>query len=378
MFTFIHARSVSDIVDPSTTLGIEITVPEIAALCGLGNIDGQHGMAATPEAWRGKAAIEIALDCDVPPNGATLATSRPDLDSIGAMAVLVLRSLGLAEHIDRELVAAIAAADSFQSSAKWEPRSLPTEENPWPSGQTTVDSDPRIAHLGMICSPRRGDFAELWTLADRVFVIAWALTAKSCDYIDGSQLIDRWALQSPIANECGSTAGIDADHWLASAYGSVHQSRRELARAAQVPGALVDRGSFVEVRVEHAGALSLGYCLRPVVVAFDQANRGKVTIAAYGDGHLNARRLCEYLTDLEFAAHPWWREQLADMTLGPVVSHGELPARCVAVPTDRDGKPVTAPQWGGPRNMCSSPQVPEGTRLSEQTISDAVARYVIV
>lgn len=375
MFKFIHAKTTADIVDPSTTLGIEITVPEIAALCGLGNVDGQHGMVATSEAWRGKAAIEIALDCDLPLDGAALVTSRPDLDSIGAMAILVLRSLGLAEHIDRELVAAIAAADSFRPPAKWEPRPLPTEKHPWPSGQTTVDSSSKIAHLGMICSPRRGDLAESWSLADRVFVIAWALQAKSIEYICTSQTMDRRALMEPIAAACGSTANIDADHWLALVYGAVHDSRRMLARAAHIPGALVDRGSFVEVRVERAGAFSLGYCLRPVVAAFDQANRGKVTIAAYADGHLDAKRLCEYLTDLEFADHPWWREQLADMTLGPVVSHGELPVKCIAVPTDRDGKPVTAPQWGGPRNMCSSPQVPGGTRLSEQTIADAVARF---
>ena len=42
MFKFIEAKEVSNITDPSTTLGIEVTDPEVAALCGLGNLDGQH------------------------------------------------------------------------------------------------------------------------------------------------------------------------------------------------------------------------------------------------------------------------------------------------------------------------------------------------
>lgn len=72
-------------------LGIEVTVPELAAACELGNLDPQHtgGTATT-------AAIEEAVSCPLPPHGATLATVRADLDSLGSMAVLTLRSQGLA------------------------------------------------------------------------------------------------------------------------------------------------------------------------------------------------------------------------------------------------------------------------------------------
>ena len=37
------------------------------------------------------AAIEAALDCDLPPEGTTLTTVRPDMDAFGAMVVLGLR-----------------------------------------------------------------------------------------------------------------------------------------------------------------------------------------------------------------------------------------------------------------------------------------------
>jgi hypothetical protein len=213
MFKFVHAKTAADIIDPSTTLGIEITVPEIAGLCGLGNIDGQHGHSSTlraehfsvieyaggsaryvpfgPAEMAGRAAIEVAMSVPrflpdryacphcgsdrygsgctenasaacvgghVPPF--TMATSRPDLDSIGAMAEFVLRELDLDRAVDTALVSAIAAADSFRPAAEWAPSPLPTEEKPWPRGAASVDSTPGVAHLGLICSPRRGDFTE--------------------------------------------------------------------------------------------------------------------------------------------------------------------------------------------------------------------------
>lgn len=61
-------------------------MPTLAERC-MANLDPQHlgGDVAT-------AAIQAALAMwrELPPDGATLATIRPDLDSIGAMAVLEL------------------------------------------------------------------------------------------------------------------------------------------------------------------------------------------------------------------------------------------------------------------------------------------------
>jgi hypothetical protein len=405
MFKFIEAKKPSDILDPSTTLGIEITVPEVATRCGLGNLDGQHGTGSVPydegainallgrNDWGG-AAIAIALAVYPPVDGTIFATSRPDLDSIGAMAVLVLRSLGLAEHIDRELVKAIAAADSFRSGA-WTPCSLPTEESPWPRGASTIDSTPQTAHLGLVCSPRKGDFTESLSLAERVATIAIVLTRDFAEY---------HATMMRVFDACGVERGAfpGLDALIDRARREVRGSRLALVQAALDPAALTDHGSFVEVRVAHAGALSLGYCMRPVVVAFDQQVARKVTICGYTDGHLDAVGLTAELNRLELAARGFRaihldrvyadgrreraahavfsatlavKAQAAMATTGAVAS----PPFTVEFVTEyagdvfRDGLP---PSWGGPRNMCNSPQH-GGTTLADDAIVSAVKRFVI-
>lgn len=88
-----------------STLGIEVTVPELAAACGLGNIDPQHSGGQT-----NVAACQAALTAPIPPAGASLATVRADADSILAMAVLTARASGL--PIDTGLVNRVGAADS--------------------------------------------------------------------------------------------------------------------------------------------------------------------------------------------------------------------------------------------------------------------------
>ena len=67
------------------TLGIKVTEPSLAARCGLGNIDSQHGPKAPSDA---PTAIKAALDWPLPPASALLVTIRPDLDSLDVMAVL--------------------------------------------------------------------------------------------------------------------------------------------------------------------------------------------------------------------------------------------------------------------------------------------------
>lgn len=83
-----EARTHNDQVlgDGSTVLGIEVTVPELAARCGLGNLDPQHlgGDAQV-------AAIEAAWTHSLPPDGSALVTVRADADAVGAMAVLSYR-----------------------------------------------------------------------------------------------------------------------------------------------------------------------------------------------------------------------------------------------------------------------------------------------
>lgn len=114
------ALSPSDIPSALSTLrdtpalGIEVTIPKLAQACSLGNIDPQHlgGDAA-------RAAIEDAVEVDLPPDGTLLATVRADADSVGGMAVLVLRSRGveIAGSIG-ERVRAIADADK-EATGPW-------------------------------------------------------------------------------------------------------------------------------------------------------------------------------------------------------------------------------------------------------------------
>lgn len=111
---------------PEQALGIEVTIPAIAALCSLGNIDPQHSDSGNANV----AAIDAAMDWPLPPAGSTLATIRADLDSIGAMAVLLLRAADQAFSLRK--VNAISAYDRFavepwqaqQPEPDWEIRAL--------------------------------------------------------------------------------------------------------------------------------------------------------------------------------------------------------------------------------------------------------------
>jgi hypothetical protein len=132
MFNFIE--SPKRITAPSQTLGIEATRPDTIQRCGLGNIDEQHRQGGD-----GRAAIEVALTYPLPADGTHLVTDRPDLDSIGAMAVLSIRLLGVELSLPAlERIAMVAAADSFHAPAEWAPSPLPTVEQPWPSGPAAM------------------------------------------------------------------------------------------------------------------------------------------------------------------------------------------------------------------------------------------------
>ena len=107
-------------------LGIEMTLPEYVDKCTLGNIDPQHtdGDITT-------AAIDIAVHMPVPGDEALMVTVRPDIDAFGAMALLNLRQKGL--DLNDEIlsrVKAISISDTF-ANGDWEPKPLPTRENPW-------------------------------------------------------------------------------------------------------------------------------------------------------------------------------------------------------------------------------------------------------
>lgn len=469
MYKFAHIRTTADITDPEHTLGIEVTIPELAARCGLGNIDGQHGtgicwrseMGASSDRWAGRAAIDIATEIRLPivqppaldahgncPTGSTidawlracgasghtptaidrarfcahgwtgaqidaelangrivLATVRPDLDSIGAMAALILRQLGWvfsrddAEEDDLRnqnfsriaapstygRIRRISGVDSFRPAAEWAPSPLPTVECPWSDRPGPVDATEDLAFVDAICSSRPGE--QALPLGERVAVVAcWLLWGHSIVTAFGvDDLSARKAHAAAIYAACSveRAAYIDTrwrdEQWdpytdalevMRRSRARVDASRRALAGAVRQWGAVrihcatcgahweagtstgcpLDAGpshhrdSVAVVRVAHAGALGLGYCVAPVVVAFDQATPSKVTIAAYGPQYVDMAALKERLNDAEAEAND-----------------------------DRDYLGT----WGGPPLMCLSPQKEDvRTRLSEQTIIDAVLASV--
>jgi hypothetical protein len=178
--------------DGRYVIGIEVTIPILAERCAL-NLD-HHGQDS------GKPpAIVQALDYLVPYK-ATLATVRPDLDSVGAMAVLSMRrmasdispcdteekgqfyrktGLGLNEssrtakpiygfEFKRRLTT-VADADvaALAASSDWQPRELPSTENPWPDAAAAGDREDLAAMAAAVSDFRvplegRVDWMTQW------------------------------------------------------------------------------------------------------------------------------------------------------------------------------------------------------------------------
>lgn len=401
VFNFIATTTPADITDPEHTLGIEVTIPAVADACGLGNVDPQHGHSR--EAFMALDCATSAISCvgtcvdTVLPSEGTLVTVRPDLDSIGAMALIVLRSTYLWTDNNNAVrddlwgrVMSIAKADSFTPSVEWSPSPLPTEENPWPRAGA-VDSTQGLAHLGMICSPRRGDVAL--PLAERVALIACWLRFGE-DGLPMNRTDEDGPVVSAIYKACGVEPWIATDAYplarIMDARARALASRRSLATEAQKTGAVVvsenprrcargecpvdvdtDGGCcctpcapIAIVRVSHAGAMGLGYCVAPVVIAFDQANPGKVTIAAYAARYLDVALLKARLNEAELA------ERVAASTCangGDFQEHAD--ARLAAF--------HAGDAWGGGATIVGSPQR-GGTKLNESTILEAVRACLLI
>jgi len=387
MFTFIATTNPADITDPKHTLGIEVTIPAVVAACGLGNVDPQHGHGSGPfvgnVATSAIAAVGTVVDAVLPTSG-VLVTTRPDLDSVGAMALIVLRSLGLwldGRGLVRPTlwrrVMSIAAADAFAPPGEWSPSPLPTLANPWPRAGA-VDSTEGLAHLGMICSPRRGDV--MLPLAERVAVIAcWLLMGE--DALPMNQTDENGPIVSAIYEACGVEPWVAMDAYplarIMAARERVLVSRRALAAEAHRSGALASWSRLMHddpavpadiavVKVAHAGAIGLGYCIAPVVAAFDQANPRKVTIAAYAPKYLDMAVLKAKLNEAEHA----WLQRAETLTCEEDSGYYEV--ACAAMAAFEAGN-----KWGGGATIVGSPQN-GGTKLDEDTILGVVRTCLLI
>lgn len=189
-------------------LGVEVTIPALAERCSLGNIDPQHlGGDAS------RAAIEEALTWPVPAPGSTLVTVRADADSVGAMAVLLLRAGGLLlaqGALDR--VALIAVADK-EASGPW-PGVRPT-----PSPEDLIGPATPVMHLA-------ADHAR--PLAERVELLAAWLSGDDVvqpildRYEDLALGEAREALASLNVTVDGPIAVVVGSHRLAMSIGYRH------------------------------------------------------------------------------------------------------------------------------------------------------------
>lgn len=243
-------------------LGVEVTEPALAGTCGLGNIDPQHAGGSTE-----RAAIDEALTWPLPSRGAQLATIRPDLDALGAMAILTMRAENITISAGvLERVRLISKVDRF-------------DHGPWPGPRTapeTLDDWRAFAHgpegLAAVAS---FVFDKSVDLASRVaWMQDWLMTGEPPQSYYNRLEARAYELQQAVRDQ------------------------RLDVRASAAPGIALVTGSEL-------GVLALGYRIAPVVIAAASANpvaEQKATIAQHDPTHADFTRLARELNLLE----PGW------------------------------------------------------------------------
>lgn len=315
-------------------IGIEVTIPDFAALC-LANIDPQHGGGTAEEqaaieatmSWVGprargegwfldglRAWVYPCPDCGdacehyctvtgmtIPEVPVTLATVRADLDSIGAMAVLELRrelatwvhlgttQTGFADRPDIDLrISMVAKSDKHGRGAWPGPRPLlrPGEKpeiesySGVPAGLAAVVSDFKLPAEERVKRMKQ-----------------WLLTG-TCEGLEQYQARaqtehDAAANQSRVFAIYGPTHGLK-DYPCSP--------DDNLALCGTSP-------AVAYVESTHRGATAIGYRVAPVLVAVNEqfgfggtARGRKFTVAQYATGHVDLKAA---LADLQ-ALEPGW------------------------------------------------------------------------
>ena len=255
------------------TLGIEVTLPRLAARCGLGNIDPQHGARARDGAV---AAIEACLDASLPPPGAVLVTIRPDLDALGGMALLTLRATACSAIsrarplLDR--VARVGRADSFNMGHWPGPRPMPT------SFEDLLDDG----------------------LGREIAVLSAAVADRKVPLEARVRAAGRWLVRGRLPSAHLEAAKIRATRLV------------ESLCAGETTVQILHQGRLAVVQSQTLGAHLLGYRAAPVIVLlnrehpFGDGRRGrKLTIAQFCSGHADLDAVAEALR----AREPGWGGQ---------------------------------------------------------------------
>ncbi len=216
--------------NPVGVVGIEVTVLSLAERC-VKNIDPQHTGGRSDRA----AIEEVAEGGWYPSDGTTLATIRPDLDSVGAMAVISLNYEGVdlrREDISQR-IGLVATSDKFARGGYTGPKPLPTRSNPWDESSATAESSRPLAAIAAAVM----DFKI--PLADRV------------------STMERWLL----------TGDEPAQYRT-----QVEKERLDMITAmetGQIKSETRSDGRIAVVESTHRAATSVGYSLAPVVVALN-------------------------------------------------------------------------------------------------------------
>lgn len=243
--------------------GIEVSIPVLAERCAL-NIDPQHSGGDAS-----RTAIEEALTVELPPEGATLATIRTDLDSVGAMVVLALRAKGESLKPAMERIRLVAESDKF-AHGSWPGKCpLPSRENPW----SKASDKPSLAAIAAAISDFRVPIEKRVQLMNR-----WLLTGE--EPVKYRQKVEQERMEMISALENGTI--------------KVHEAAD---------------GRIAVVESTHRAATSMGYCIAPVIVALNPAFRfqgsepiRKFTVCQFKIGYMNLRSVFADLSELE----PGW------------------------------------------------------------------------
>lgn len=232
-------------------LGIEMTLPEFADKCNLGNIDPQHTDKDVTT-----AAIDVAVNFNLPPKEALMVTVRPDLDAFGSMAILSLRQKGVMlspEIIDR--VKTVSEADRFARGGWTGQKSLPTRENIWPNETQS------LAVLGKMVNDTKISVGQRIALLER-----WLETGEEPNEYKEKALKERMEM-------------IDA----------------------------LERGKIIAfIESKYRSATNIGYASAPIVIAlnpsFSQVGSEpykKYTICQFAPGYVDMLAVAEELNGLE-------------------------------------------------------------------------------
>lgn len=302
--------------------GIEVSVPGLAERC-IENIDPQHSMgnvnlAAIEEVWQ-------MPEDELPPLGVMLATVRADLDSVGAMALIVIRRKMDWTKIlfsTRDRINEVALADKFSRGVWSGPKPLPTRDNPWPEGESAESSQPLAAIAAAVA-----DFKV--PLEQRVaFMEEWLLTGKEPGQYRPQ--VEKERMDLVAALESGQIVVEYRHIWdLPEGWEDV-----------SAPDPSYHIGVIAVVETSHRAATMVGYALAPVVVAKNPKFR-----FAGGPEHVKFT-VCQH----EFG-------------------HCDLKGALTKLQKLEDG-------WGGSPTIIGSPQG-VGSKLTLDQVTELVGRHLI-